>query len=264
MGMSARRYDQIADVTGKFGIEEIRERYKAGFRVVGNVDSGGHADRAALSVLMGNIHTRIKYLKGVYSWKYDDKADPPINELSMRDDIARLHEVIHFDILGYEGNNMGRTHSVYMNEMYKIKPFVYTTSRATTAEALSDPAILNKHQTIMKINTDKKQGRIILPKKKTDGILLLLREFDTYVVKINPATGNRIYEAEGTNSDDAVSSFLGGWHILDHLMGAVKARSDRFVYRGSSGSVNSRITASNYKRNLTEADIWEKIGKNEL
>ena len=258
MGMSSRRYGQIADVTGKFGIEEIRERYDAGFRVVGNVDSGGHADRAALCVLIGNIHTRVKSLKAMQFWKYDEKADPPINELSMRDDIARIHDAVRFDILGYEGNNMGRSHAVHLTEKYGIRPFVYTTARARTPEALSNPKILDKHQTIMGIKTDKEQDRLTVPKNKTPAIRLLMREFDTYVVKISPGTGNRIYEAEGTNTDDGVAAFLGSWHILNYLMGAVKAKSDRFVYRGSSGSVNSRITASNYKRNLTEADIWEK------
>ncbi|MDI1496256.1 MAG: hypothetical protein K8823_1564 [Cenarchaeum symbiont of Oopsacas minuta] len=254
-----RHYGHIAHTSGKYSTEEIRERYKSGLRLVGNVDSGGMADRAAMCGILADIKSRKKYLKFMKYWKFDEKSDPPINEASMRDDIARMHEIVHFDFLGYEANNMGRSFATNLSERYGIRPYLYTTMRARTKETLQRSDILDKHQVIVGINADRQQGRIILPKIKTPAIQLLMREFDTYVIKISSGTGNRIYEAEGSNTDDGVAAFLGAWQFADRHCRGIDVKNEKIVHRNSSAN-----PYPNYIHTPTGAELWEKIEKGEI
>ena len=224
----------------KFGKKLI----KTGF-----LDTGGTADYACFTMCQVDIPNRIIYVSGAMYWKVSEKDN--ILFATIRNQIAELHKIHHYDLIGCETNNYGRSEMESMRREYGIKMIGITTSGKLTDEKKIKKGLTMDKEAIIKFTNvwrtnalmdkknDFKLGQIKFLKRKTPELIKLLNEFDSFVRKDADgvgSTGRPKYGAEGNNHDDGVLSMLGNIHMIKTQIFKV------FIGSGAVGAVQNKET----------------------
>ncbi len=191
------------------------------------LDTGGTKDSACLTMCRVDIPNRIIYVTGAMFWKVSE-ADK-VFFATIRNDIAKLHVIHHFDLMGCETNNYGRTEMESLRREYGIRMIgINTTGKITDKKKLAKGDSMDKEAIIKFTNSWRqnplvdpqntaKLGQIKFLKQKTADLQRVVNELDSFVEKRPEgigATGRPKYGAEGTQHDDGPMSMLGNFHMI--------------------------------------------------
>lgn len=191
------------------------------------LDTGGTSDSACLTMCRVDIENRIIYVTGAMFWKVDEKEG--ILFATIRNDIAKLHLINKFDLMGCETNNYGRTEMESLRREYGIKMIgINTTGKITSKVILKKGLSMDKEQIIKFTNAwrqhpiadpdnKSKLGQIKFLKQKTTELQRVVDELDSFVKKMPEgigSTGRAKFGAEGQQHDDGVMSMLGNFHVI--------------------------------------------------
>jgi len=232
------------------------------------LDTGGMIDRACLTMCRVDIPARIIYVTGAMFWKVSEQDK--IFFATIRNDIAKLHLIHHFDLMGCETNNYGRTEMESLRREYSIRMIgINTTGKITDrkkiqkGDSMDKEAIIKftnswRQNAVVDPNNTAKLGQIKFLKQKTDDLQRVVNELDSFVRKMPEgigATGRPKFGAEGTQHDDGPMSMLGNFHVIKTkvfkiftglgTVGAVPNVEQRIVAKqrlpggGAVGSVNA-------------------------
>lgn len=186
------------------------------------LDTGGSPDFAALTMMRIDVPNRIIYITGAMFWQINEQDK--VTFASIRNDIAKLHMINKFDLMGCERNNFGRNEMESLRREYGIKMVgINTTGKITSEEVLKKGESMDKEQIIKFVNSWRQNvisdpdnnyllGQIKVLKNKTPELRKLMEEFDNFVRKDAEgigSTGRPKFGAEGTGHDDGVMSALG-------------------------------------------------------
>jgi len=213
----------MSDLEDKyFGRVGKKNMVKSGF-----IDPGGNPDEAAFNFARTDVPERIIYITDQIFWKLSERDN--VTFYSIRQDIAKLHSINRFNILGCERNNYGRNEIESMKREYGIPIFgVNTTGKITdkkkqeSGESMDKEAIIklvNAWRVHAQIDPENKQklGQIKFPKRKTPGLTKLINQIDSFI-RVDPetvgSTARPKFGAEGTQHDDGVMSMLGNIHVI--------------------------------------------------
>ena len=193
----------------------------------GFLDTGGSVDHACFTMLRVDIPERIMYVTGAMFWKLSE-ADK-IFFATIRNDIAKLHLINRFDLMGCETNNYGRSEMESLRREYGIRMIgINTTGKITDkkkirkGDSMDKEAIIKftnswRQNAIVDLDNERKLGQIKFLKHKTADLQQVVSELDSFVRK-DPegvgATGRPKFGAEGTQHDDGPMSMLGNFHMV--------------------------------------------------
>ena len=210
-------------------VEQLEVR-KRGYIVVGFIDPGGTIDDYFLTMTRTNVRTHEVFVTGAMHWLLNDKTK--VTFAKIRNDIAKLHLRNHFNILGCELNNFGRSEVQSMRREYHIKMYgVNTSGRITSEEVIRKQHTLDKHQMVRWTNSWRQDGKIKFPRRKTPEIKKILSQMDTFIVE-KPNLGgspNYKYHAEGNQHDDGVMSLLGNLYIVKEKVLHISGFDERYI-----------------------------------
>lgn len=216
----------------------------------GFLDTGGSPDAACFTMCRTDIPARIIYVTGAMFWKLSEVDK--VFFATIRNDIAKLHLIHKFDLIGCETNNYGRNEMESLRREYGINMIgINTTGKITDKKKMRKGVSMDKNAIIKFTNswrqhplvdpTNKfKLGQIKFLKQKTPDLRQVVSELDSFVRK-DPegigATGQPKYGAEGTQHDDGPMSMLGNFHVIktkifkiysgDGSVGAVPNKEER-------------------------------------
>lgn len=186
--------------------------------IVGFIDPGGTIDDYFLTMTRVVPRALKIFVIGAMHWRLNERAG--IDFAKIRNDIAKIHLAQHFNLLGCELNNYGRSEVQQMRREYHIKMIGINTSKKITQETtIRKGKTMDKHQMVRWTNSWRQQGRIMFPRKKTPEIQKIINQIDNYIVKRSPS-GQFVYEADetkegtGEKHDDGVASLLGNLFIV--------------------------------------------------
>lgn len=198
--------------------------------LVGFIDPGGTIDDYFLTMTQTNVRTKEIFVTGAMHWLLNDKTG--ITFAKIRNDIAKLHLLNHFNILGCELNNFGRSEVQSMRREYHLKMYgVNTSGKVTSEEIIRKQKTMDKHQMVRWTNSWRQDGNIKFPKRKTKEIKKILSQMDSFIVE-KPNVGgtpNYKYHAEGTQHDDGVMSLLGNLFIVKEKILKISGFDERFI-----------------------------------
>ena len=193
----------------------------------GFLDTGGSVDHACFTMLRVDIPQRIMYVTGAMFWKLSEVEK--IFFATIRNDIAKLHLINRFDLMGCETNNYGRSEMESLRREYGIRMIgINTTGKITDKKKIRKGESMHKKE-IIKFTNSWRQNAIIDPenkrlmgqikflKQKTKDLQTVVNELDSFVMKMPEgigATGEPKYGAEGTQHDDGPMSMLGNFHMV--------------------------------------------------
>ena len=202
--------------------EWTKRTLKAGF-----LDTGGMVDSACFTMCRVDIPERIIYVTGAMFWKISEKDH--VFFATIRNDIAKLHLIHHFDFIGCETNNYGRTEMESLRREYGIRMIgINTTGKITDVKKLRKGDAMDK-EAIIKFTNSWRQNAVVDPqntshlgqikflKHKTVDLQRVVNELDSFVRKMPEgvgATGRPKFGAEGSQHDDGVMSMLGNFHVI--------------------------------------------------
>ena len=220
----------------------------------GFLDTGGTADYACWTMCRVDIPNRIIYVTGAMFWKVSERDN--ILFATIRNQIAELHKIHHYDIMGCETNNYGRSEMESMRREYGIRMIgITTTGKLTDEKKIRKGLSMDKEAIIKFVNSwrtnalqdrenEYKLGQIKFLKEKTPELIKLVNEFDSFVrkdVEGVGAVGRPKYGAEGNHHDDGVLSTLGNIHMIktkvfkiftgSGVVGAIQNKENRAVSR---------------------------------
>lgn len=193
----------------------------------GFLDTGGTADYACLTMCRVDVRERIIYVTGAMFWKVDEKDN--VLFASIRNDIAKLHMIHNFDLMGCETNNYGRSEMESLRREYGIRMIgINTTGRVTNKKLLRKGESMDKEQIIKFTNAWRQHpladpenkyrlGQIKFLKQKTEDLQRVVNELDNFVRKEPEgvgSTGRPKFGAEGSGHDDGPMSMLGNFHMI--------------------------------------------------
>ena len=193
----------------------------------GFLDTGGTADYACWTMNRVDIPNRIIYVTGAMYWKVSEKDN--ILFATIRNQIAQLHKMHHYDLMGCETNNYGRSEMESMRREYGIKMIGITTSGKLTDEKKIRKGLTMDKEAIIKFvnvwrtnaqfdkENEYKLGQIKFLKDKTQELTRLVNELDNFVRKDAEgvgATGRPKFGGEGQSHDDGPLSMLGNIHMI--------------------------------------------------
>jgi len=202
-------------------LEQRRTFIKSAF-----LDTGGSVDSACLTMFRTDVPARIIYVTGAMYWKLDERQK--ILFATIRNDIAKLHLINKFDMMGCETNNYGRNEMESLRLEYGIAMHGITTSgKITNEKVIKRGIMMDKHAIIQFANqwrtnvladpdNEHPLGQIKFPKKKTDDLKQLIFELDSFIRKEPQGigTGQPKYGAAGSGHDDGPLSMLGHLFML--------------------------------------------------
>lgn len=192
----------------------------------GFLDTGGAVDFAAFNMCTTDTLARKIYIRDTMFWKLSE-ADH-VTFASIRNDIAILHQKIHFKLIGCETNNYGRTEIESLRRDYgmRIIPF-NTVAKLTSKKLIQKGMTMEKNHIVKFVNSWRqnamddpknvmKLGQIVLPKTKTTEMMKWMGQLDSFVRKDPVAfgTGNPKYAAEGSGHDDGIMAALGNIFMI--------------------------------------------------
>lgn len=199
-----------------------KKTLKSGF-----LDTGGMADSACFTMCRVDIPERIIYVTGAMFWKISEKDH--VFFATIRNDIAKLHLIHHFDFIGCETNNYGRSEMESLRREYGIRMIgINTTGRITDAKKMRKGDSMDKEAIIKFTNAWRqhplvdpqnvhKLGQIKFLKHKTEDLQRVVNELDSFV-RVDPQGVGVIsrprFGAEGSQHDDGPMSMLGNFHVI--------------------------------------------------
>jgi len=190
------------------------------------LDTGGAVDYAALNMCTTDTVARKIYIRDTVFWKLSE-ADH-VTFASIRNDIAILHQQLHFGMMGCETNNYGRTEIESLRRDYGLRVHPFNTVGKLTSKKLIQKGVTMEKNAIVKFVNSWRQnalddptnrlklGQIVLPKNKTEEMIRWMSQLDSFVRK-DPegfATGNPKYAAEGSGHDDGIMAALGNIFMI--------------------------------------------------
>jgi hypothetical protein len=191
------------------------------------LDTGGTVDNACLTMCRVDIPGRIIYVTGAMFWKLSEADN--ILFATIRNDIAKLHLINKFDLMGCETNNYGRNEMESLRREYGIRMIgINTTGKVTDKKKLKKGDSMDKEAIIKFTNSWRQHptvdpnnnftmGQIKFLKNKTPELQKIVTELDSFVRKSPEGIGSTSrpkFGAEGTQHDDGVMSMLGNFHII--------------------------------------------------
>lgn len=212
---------------------EIAQRRRDGIFLTGFIDPGGQIDDYFLTVVRTDTKINLISVMAAQHWKLNEKMG--VDFAYIRKEIAKIHNVIRFDILGCEYNNYGREQIQAFKREHSLNLMgINTVGKITSDDIIRTGQSMDKHQIIRWTNIwrqKKYEGlephdKIVFPKQLTPELKKIVTQLDTFIVKRQKGTGNFVYEAEGTKHDDGVMSLLGNFFIVKTK---ILTRSDQFV-----------------------------------
>jgi len=192
----------------------------------GFLDTGGAVDYAAFNMCTTDTFARKIYIRDTMFWKLNEKDK--VTFASIRNDIAILHEKIHFSLLGCETNNYGRTEIESLRRDYGMRVIPFNTVAKLTSKILIQKGMTMEKNHIVKFVNSWRQnaindpanvmklGQIVLPKDKTPEMIKWMGQLDSFVRK-DPDSfsgANPKYAAEGTGHDDGIMASLGNIFMI--------------------------------------------------
>ena len=213
------KFEEVPDT---IPLKWLQPTLKSGF-----LDTGGSPDNACFTMCRVDIPARIIYVTGAMFWHLSE-ADK-VFFATIRNDIAKLHRINKFDMIGCETNNYGRNEMESLRREYGINMIgINTTGKITDKKKMRKGLSMDKDAIIKFTNswrqnpivdpTNKfKLGQIKFLKHKTPELMQVVNELDSFVRKMPAgvgATGQPKYGAEGTGHDDGPMSMLGNFHII--------------------------------------------------
>jgi len=190
------------------------------------LDTGGAADYAALNMCTTDTFSRKIYIRDTVFWKLSE-ADH-VTFASIRNDVAILHQKIHFQMMGCETNNYGRTEIESLRRDYGLRIYPFNTVGKLTSKKLIQKGVTMEKNAIVKFvnswrqnalddpTNQMKLGQIVLPKQKTEEMIRWMSQLDSFVRK-DPegfVTGLPKYAAEGSGHDDGIMAALGNIFMI--------------------------------------------------
>ena len=213
------RFEEVPDT---IPMKWLTPTVKSGF-----LDTGGSPDAACFTMCRSDIINRIIYVTGAMFWHISEKDK--VLFATIRNDIAKLHLIHKFDMIGCETNNYGRNEMESLRREYGINMIgINTTGKITDKKKMRKGLSMDKHAIIKFTNSwrqnviadppnDHKLGQIKFLKQKTPDLQQVVNELGSFVRK-DPegigATGQPKYGAEGQQHDDGPMSMLGNFHII--------------------------------------------------
>ncbi len=213
----------VSDLEDKYhGRVSKKNMIKSGF-----IDPGGNPDEAAFNMCRTDVPERIIYVTDQIYWKLSEKDK--VTFFSIRQDVAKLHAMNRFNILGCERNNYGRNEIESMKREYGIPIFgVNTTGKITDEKKQISGESMDKEAIVKLVNAwrvhaqidpenKRKLGQIKFPKRKTEGLVKLISQLDSFI-RVDPttvgSTARPKFGAEGSQHDDGPMSMLGNIHLI--------------------------------------------------
>lgn len=193
----------------------------------GFLDTGGSPDAACFTICRIDIPARIIYVTGAMYWTLSEKDN--ILFATIRNDIAKLHMIHHFDLMGCETNNYGRNEMESLRREYGIKMIGINTTGKITDEKKMRKGLSMDKEAIVKFTNSWRQNPLVDPpnkfklgqikflKQKTPDLIQLVNELDSFVRKMPEGigtTGRPKFGAEGSGHDDGPMSMLGNIHMI--------------------------------------------------
>ncbi len=193
----------------------------------GFLDTGGSPDNACFTMCRVDIPNRTIYVTGAMFWHLSEKDN--VLFATIRNDIAKLHLIHKFDLIGCETNNYGRNEIESLRREYGIKMIgINTTGRITDKKKMKKGLSMDKEAIIKFTNSwrqncladpdnKRKFGQIKFLKQKTAELIQVVNELDSFVRKMPAgigAIGRPKYGAEGSQHDDGPMSMLGNFHMI--------------------------------------------------
>jgi len=193
----------------------------------GFLDTGGSPDNACFTMCRVDIPARIIYVTGAMFWHLSETDN--VLFATIRNDIAKLHLIHKFDLIGCETNNYGRNEIESLRREYGIKMIgINTVGKITDKKKMRKGLSMDKEAIIKFTNSWRqnplvdpdnkfKMGQIKFLKQKTQELQQVVNELDSFVRKMPEgigATGRPKFGAEGTQHDDGPMSMLGNFHMI--------------------------------------------------
>ncbi len=216
--MNVRFEEKTDTVPQKWDVPTIKSAF---------LDTGGSPDFACLTICRVDIPSRIIYVTGAMFWKLSEKDN--VFFATIRNDIAKLHLIHKFNLMGCETNNYGRNEMESLRREYGIQMVgINTTGKLTDKKKIRKGLSMDKEEIIKFTNAwrqhptvdpenKSKLGQIKFIKHKTPELVKIVNELDSFVRKIPDgigSTGRPKFGAEGSEHDDGVMSMLGNFHII--------------------------------------------------
>jgi len=111
------------------------------------LDTGGSPDNACLTVCRVEVPARVIYVTGAMFWKLSEKDN--ILFATIRNDIAKLHLIHKFDLMGCETNNYGRNEIESLRREYGISMIgINTTGKITDKKKIKKGLSMDKNAII--------------------------------------------------------------------------------------------------------------------
>ena len=233
------------DVDETIALElDIAQRRRDGVFIVGFIDPGGMIDDYFLTVTRIDTNINLVSVLAAQHWKLNEKIG--IDFAYIRNEIAKIHKIVRFDILGCEYNNYGREQVQSFKREHNMNLFgINTVGKITSKDIIRTGQSMDKHQMVRWTNIwrqhryegETPRDKIVFPVKLTPALKKIINQLDTFVVKKTKGTGNYQYEAEGTKHDDGVMSLLGNLFI-------VKTRILTFSSKFMGGAIKKQVHQS--------------------
>lgn len=222
---------------------------------VGSGDPGGLYDAFGF-VLTRYVHDlKAIQVLGAKEWKF---GDGQIDYPGVEEDIVKIHRKEALDIFVCEKNNTGIHVIQSLKNNYNMKVFPVTTSaRIKSDNVIRKGETMDKAEHVSWINKKRQQGQILFPKKKTEGIMLLESQLNSFVRNVTQA-GTVRYEAEGQGHDDLVMAFMVNTYFLRRRVMREGGRmprtilSKRYVPKNTNDTLGSGIPSGS---NLLGRDL---------
>lgn len=228
------------------------------------LDTGGSPDFACLTMCHVDIPNRIIYIVGAKFWQVNEVEK--VFFATIRNEIAILHKINQFDLMGCELNNFGRSELESIRREYGLKMIgINTVGKLTDKKKITKGLSMDKKAIVKFANNwrqhaiadptnQHKLGQILFLKRKTKELQKVKDEFENFVRK-DPegigATGEPKFGAEGSGHDDGVMSTLGNIHVI-------KTKIFKIF---NDGSAVGAVPNKSYRKTSKEQMIGRAIGR---
>lgn len=172
---------------------------------VGSVDPGGQLNAFAFVLTQVDLANKVIYVLGAHQWHFSDgQIDYPTVEANL----AKIHSSHHLSYFACESNNTGLHVMQTMKKQYGIPTFGITTAnRIKSKKIIAKGETMDKVEHVAWVNSMRLQKKILFPKQKTPGLMVLDAQLDSFVKDLPKGRKVVTYHAE-EGDDDSVMAFL--------------------------------------------------------
>ena len=197
-----------------------KEAAPQGYVRTGFIDPGGTVDDYFFTELLTHIPTAHIQVTGAMHWLIDEANG--VDNAKIRNNIAKLHDLYHYNKIGCELNNYGRGEVMQMRREYHINMYgINTAGRIKSEKIINQKKTMDKHQMVKWCNLWRVDEHITfpLPEEQSPEIKKIIQQLDSFVIKkTDGIAGPQFkYAAEGTQHDDGIMSLLGNLYIVKEL-----------------------------------------------